>query len=537
MSSESRNNDPFQDAPTNQMQSTGTGEERYLHPVSLLFSIIRQIRSNLIPAIFALLGAANGQMIYVVLAMFFFMASIGLSVIRYFTLRYQISDGELVVNEGLIFRRTRTVPVERIQNIDLVQGVLHRIFKVADVRVETASGTKPEATLSVLSLTQVQLLRQDVFHLQTRHTPPPADTNDPSSINPNERSSADKVANPIDSARSFETSFQTHSDVEKTLLSIPILWLAKAGFASNRGFIMVGVLLGLYYQFDSTQAEDFDLDLLAQWMPTSDNVYLTYAAIACFALLALAFLRILGVGWYVLRFFGYRLNLAGDDFRISCGLLTKVSATVPRKRIQFISIHSNIISRTTVSRRWFVPVIPTTEVDRMVTMLRPEMDFRRDAFDWHSLSSLAAKRMVRIAVAVAVIILGPIGFLYLGPWGLLATPIGMVPLIWVAIQKSKSIRYARTPFGVVFQSGILTQKLSIAFFDKIQTTSVEQTPFDRRWGMATLSVDTAAAGPADHRIEIKYLDATFAHEEYAQVLSKSSCELAIEPVKTEGSPS
>ena len=42
------------------------------------------------------------------------------------------------------------MPYARIQNVDGVQTVFHRLLKVVDVKVQTAGGNEPEATMSVL---------------------------------------------------------------------------------------------------------------------------------------------------------------------------------------------------------------------------------------------------------------------------------------------------------------------------------------------------------------------------------------------------
>ena len=62
----------------------------------------------------------------------------------------------------------------------------------------------------------------------------------------------------------------------------------------------------------------------------------------------------------------------------------------------------------------------------------------------------------------------------------------------------------------------------MTFFEKIQTLRVDQSPFDRRWKMARLSIDTAAAGPADHLISVPYLDAAFVNQEFAELYRKSA---------------
>lgn len=520
-------------------------KDKYLHPISLVFSLIGQVKSNLIPAVFGVLGAANGNVFYILLALVFLIPSVAISIIRYFTVRYRISGGELVVNEGLFFRRTRTVPVERIQNIDLVQGVLHRLFKVAEVRVETASGTKPEAVLSVLSLSQVDLLRRNVFKQKEIDRPVVDESTSLTSASA-ELASADSSTPGLFPTDMESGNFATKADdlEASTILKIPLSWLAKAGFASNRGLIMVSVLLGLYLQFDRRQGQDYDFSFLSQWLPDLSNPYTMTAAVIAASILGLVLLRVLGVGWYILRFFGYRLSLSGEDFKISCGLFTKVSATVPRKRIQFISIHSNYVSRllglssirietaggassdnenatTTVSRRWFIPVIPTDDVTEMIGKLRPSLQWQPAQYDWQPLSPKAGRRMIRIAIFVSLL-LAPMGCYFFGIWGCGVTLIALPILVAYAIKKSRSVQFARTAFGVVYRSGILTRKISLTFFEKIQATTIAQTPFDRRWGMATLSVDTAAAGPADHAIEIKYLDADLARNEHHQILQAAA---------------
>ena len=526
-------------------------QDKRLHPISLVFSLISLIKSNVIPTILGVLGAANGNLFYLVLAGIFLIPSIAISITRYFTVRYRISKGELVVNEGLFFRRTRTVPVERIQNIDLVQGVLHRIFKVAEVRVETASGTKPEAVLSVLSLTQVELLRRNVFQQKTVETKSIDQKGETSSYGLTNASGDgfDSNTQTVGGENLFAASADKRVEKEEsTILKVPLAWLVKAGFASDRGLLMVSVMLGLYYQFDRRQEFDFDFSHFSKFLPNVDNPFVTAALVIVGLIVALLLLRVLGVGWYILRFFGYQLRLSGDDFKISCGLFTKVSATVPRKRIQFISVHSNLVSRmlglssirietaggassgnenatTTVSRRWFIPVIATDDVAEMIGQLRPDLHWQPDTYDWKPLSLKAGRRMARIAVFVSLL-LAPIGYFFLGVWGCGVTLIALPLLVTYAIKKSQAIRFARTAFGVVYRSGILTRKVSLTFFEKIQAAQVVQSPFDRRWEMATLSVDTAAAGPADHAIEIKYLDAEFARREYQQILELASADAA-----------
>ena len=279
-------------------------------------------------------------------------------------------------------------------------------------------------------------------------------------------------------------------------------------------------------------------------VPEKTPTWLIVAATVAGVVAVLLLFRLLGMAWYILRFYGYELVRNEDDLRIRCGLFTRVSATVPRKRIQFISVHRNWLMRwmnlasirietaggagkanedaaKTVSSRWFVPVLAEDRVSEIITQLRPDLNWSDSAFDWQPISPLAPRRLTRKAFLNSAIIAlaGGVAF---PPWGWVAGIAALPALYWYALRSAAAKRYARNDFCVVYRSGLFTKKTSVTFFEKIQTVRVDETPFDRRWGMASLCVDTAAAGPADHRIHIDYLTSDFARSEYEAIVEKSS---------------
>ena len=500
----------------------------WLHPSSLIFDLLSHVRDLIIPIMIGVFSAASGNITGIIFASVFFVIAILFSVMRYFTLRYKIDDGELIVRQGLIFRSARSVPVGRIQNIDLVQSPLHRLFRVAEVQIETASGTEPEAKLRVLSMKKVEQLRAEIFKRSKVEQP---STTDPASL----------------TGETPGTEISDEQEAEQ-LLSISLKNLILAGVASNRGLLIVGILIGTMFQFD-VEAIDlkrffFQLFPYFEKLPR-DNIVLIGAIGLIGGLVALLLLRLLSIVWYVLKFAGYRLRLFGEDLRISCGLFTKISATVPRKRIQFISIHRPIILRwmnlaairietagggamsmegQAVSRRWFVPVIGEDQIEALIKNLRPGMVWDESRIDWKPLAARTETRLKRLAVIQSVII-SVIGVCISQPWGWVAGVV-VLPLFWLwARKKASAMRYSRTDQFMIYRSGVFNKKTSLTFFDKVQTVSCTQSPFDRRWKMATLSIDTAASGPAEHRVVVQYLDEHFANAEFESINQISSCYL------------
>jgi putative membrane protein len=250
---------------------------------------------------------------------------------------------------------------------------------------------------------------------------------------------------------------------------------------------------------------------------------------------ALILLRILGVGWYLLRFYGHRLTQLGDDLQISCGLLTRVSATVPRKRIQVISVQQSLLLKwmglttvrietaggtdgqedasQSVSRRWFLPVLPDSDLPRILNSLRPGTRWETDNTQWTTVARRAFRRSVRMLAAISLV-LGCVGGYFLPPWGWVIGVVLLILLGGVTYLDLKSIRYARLDQGIVFKSGFFLRKTSYTFFGNVQTLKTKQSIFDRRWKMASLTIDTVGAGPAEHPLILSKMDQDFVFAEF-----------------------
>ena len=532
---------------------------KFLHSTSLIFDLLAHVRSYLVPLGFGLFGAAKGDVGLLIISGILFIPAVLRSTFRYFTLRYRIEDAHLIVDQGLVFRKTRSIPVHRIQNIDLTQNVLHRIFKVAEVKIETASGTEAEAVLRVLSMEEFGVLRKAIFAGKASEanaiTFKPVNEDQLTGVTPGLASVSTTTSDSFASGDFVEngkaiTDRQTANQLAtdqtglEEVWKIPIFDLVKAGLASNRGLVMLGIALVTFDQFTENSYESF-FRFWFDYLPEDRSSQRFYLQAIAASVIGFVLLRLVGIVWYLLRFYDYRLVRRGDDLRLSCGLLTRVSATVPRKRIQFISVQQNLIMRwfrvatirietaggatdkgkpsQSIGKTWFMPVIPVSEVQQIVNLLRPDIDWRPQDFNFHGLAPRASTRMVRLAFVKAFLFAAAVALIYCQfsrtlemqalIWGGAAGLVALPALILFAKKKAASRKYARIENAVVYRTGVFGRKTSVTFFDKLQNVAYFQTPFDRRWKMATLAIDTAAAGPAGHQIVTKYLDAEFAKSE------------------------
>lgn len=537
----------------------------YLHPLSVLFEIAKTIRSNLIPTVAALLSARSGGWFGYSIGTAILSIGLIVALVRYFTFRYRIEDRNLVIHQGLWGRLNRTVPLDRIQNIDLSQNLFHRFLKVGEVRIETASGTEPEAIMRVLSIAEVELLRNNVAKQRAADGASNGAANGPAKLGSDPVSEGD--AQHIESAESNPSNPRVmerdaiESRKPTLLLQLPTKLVAIAGLISNRGEVIAGILFGLFWQArfgdqfvpwagaadrisgsrgkqavkDAIQTEGRNFRGLFESI-SQDFGYAGWIAFVLLCLVSLfAILRVFSALWYVSKFYGYKLELQGDSLHLQCGLFTKISATIPLGRIQLVCIHRTWLMRllglaairvetaggssksddaaNSIGRRWFVPIIANQDVATILSAIDPRIEFQDDAFQWQPLAKNASKRMIRPILFASFLV--SIVLAYFQPyWGWsVGLPIALVGMVWVQ-KKSRSKRYARTDWGIAFRSGVLVQKCSMTFFEKIQSVQVNQSPLDRRWKMASISVDTLCAGPADHRIDIGMMDSEFASREF-----------------------
>ena len=117
--------------------------EQRLHPATLLFDLAKHAKNFAVPAVLVIFGTSqssggpwgrygipSGWESW--LLVLFVPAAIA-SIVRYLTFRLRYDNNELVIRSGLIFRHERHVPFSRIQNVDAIQNVFHRVLGVAEV--------------------------------------------------------------------------------------------------------------------------------------------------------------------------------------------------------------------------------------------------------------------------------------------------------------------------------------------------------------------------------------------------------------------
>jgi putative membrane protein len=242
------------------------------------------------------------------------------------------------------------------------------------------------------------------------------------------------------------------------------------------------------------------------------------AAAAFIALLLV--IRLFSVGWALVRLYGFTLTRVGEDVRLEFGLITRVVATIPLRRIQTVTVRDGPLHRLSgrvsvrvttaggtsgeeaaTQREWLAPLIHRDRVADLLREVAPEVDLAR--VDWEAVHPRAFGRELRAQLLVATAVTVPF-VPFAGWWSLVVFAVLAAWALVVARLTIRHLRWATTDAAVCLRSGALWRYVTVARFAKIQAVALHESPFDRRAVMARVRVDTAGAGDAS-RVDIPYL--------------------------------
>lgn len=491
--------------------------DRRLHPLSWLFVLLASLRQFALPLIafvvfgqradeddlwFQAMGLAAGVLL-----------TLG-AVARYYTYRFRIERGVLVVRSGLLSRNLRQIPLTRIQNVALKQGLLHRLLGVAEVRLESAvGGGTPEAQMQVLSLADAAALEAVV---QAAAEAQPVRTPDASTAN------------------AFDAVPVVRAD--DVLLRLDTAELVKLGLTSNRGLVLGAVGFGAFAQFGgdgfgrtiANTAEagvEYAGQLGLGWVQ-----WLLLGFVLLLAFLALA--RAVAVLLVVLQFHGFRLVESAGSLGVEQGLLTRLRMRAPLAKIQRWTVHDSLLHRFFDRRSVrvetaalqavneqqalsdVVPIAPPVQIDALIERWLPDIDWGR--WTWQPLHPRAWRRVLFPSLLL-IAALTALATLRFGPWAL-SLPVLLLPLaVLRARGLAKRCGWVLTDRVLAWRSGWLDRHLSFAEVHRLQGLRLSQSPFDRRHGMATLYADTAGSSPFTHQLELRYLPEAEARALFAEL--------------------
>ncbi|CAI49481.1 DUF304 domain protein [Natronomonas pharaonis DSM 2160] len=441
-----------------------------LHPFSVPLRAIESVISLAWVLIIAILGspALGGTSAVGVIVAAWFVIALAYQLIYYQRFEYELTADTLDMASGVISRRRREIPIQRVQNVDISRNVLQRAFGVAQINLETAGGSSTEASLRYVSVEEAQRLQSEIGRLKRGQT----------------QREAERSAEP-----------------EQELFSITSKELGLLG--------VVGIDLRLL---------SFVTVLLPVVSPSLREQFADpLVGLAVTAPLAAAAIVVVTAGisgiLAVMNYYGFRLARQNDELLYERGLLQRFSGAIPLSKVQTLTVSENFIARRlryaslAVETAGYAPgdrgsesAIPLAKRDRVFNLAQSVEDFTDVEFTRPPKRAREryAGRYSIIALIAVIVAFGADAYTDL-TFAWYAT-LALFPLAAVAAHlKWLNLGYDVQSEYIVLREGFWTRTITVVPYYRVQTVLDSQTVFQRRRRLATLVVDTAGSSGLTNR--------------------------------------
>ncbi|TWP38648.1 PH domain-containing protein [Leekyejoonella antrihumi] len=472
---------------------------RRLSPRMLLVHPVREV-IRFLPVLIGLLiagSAGGGQNWWSLIGTG---VAVALGLLRWFTTTYRFNQAQVQLRRGLLNKTTISAPMDRIRSVDVTATILHRALGLAEVKIGTGAG-ESELKLDGLSAPHAAALREDLLHRRGAGAP----TSDPGPA-------ADGAAAPVGDGTAEGVSLvKNRASQDELIYALDPAWIRYAPF-SPAGLIAALAIFAVGGQIirDSGLNVENNAQVQSTWS-SLEGLGVALAVIVGIVVLLLVMV-ILSVGGYVLSFWGFRLahNEAGGSFHTSRGLLTTRATSLEKRRLRGVELHEAVPLRW--ARGATLRAITTGVKDEgrgMSSTLAPSSP--RDvvcrtadlvlgtpgalATPLQSHGAAATQRRYTRALgtcAVPAVALIALAFMVGRAWiGALAV---LPLLLGIALGRSRAnaLGHAITARFLVARSGAITRRTSVVERDGAVAVGIRASFFQRRAGVATVQLATAA---------------------------------------------
>ncbi|MFC7550113.1 PH domain-containing protein [Plantactinospora sp. GCM10030261] len=393
-----------------------------------------------------------------------------LSAISWYYTGYQVVGRELRIHEGLLWRRTRAIPLERLQAVEVVRPLLAQLTGLAELRLEVVGGGKTEAPLAYLTVVEASVLRERLLSLAGptggRRAGPVAGAA-PEAVAPSGAGDVDGTPHGPASPAGTTVGPDGPATVGAAPTSRPEVPLHTV---ANRDLLISQLLTPQAFLLP------FGVAFVVGQFVSEDSRSFIAVASALTAMVGV----LLQPGRRVLDDWNFRLGRDDAVLRVRHGLLETRAQTVPLNRVQAVGATWPLLWRMKgwLRLRLAVAGYAAGEPDD-----RNRPDRLLPVGDLATATSITGAVLPGVDLTSLPLSVAPVRARWLRPVGQPALGAGLT--------------------GEVFavRSGRFIRQLLIVPFARIQSVRVTQGPVQRRLGLATVYADTAG-GPsavAHHR--------------------------------------
>ncbi len=403
-------------------------------------------------------------------------AVLAFQVLAWWRFTYTLLPNEMYIESGVFARNRRSIPWDRVQDVEIERGPLARIFGLAKVKLETGGSGNDEGLLDSIALADALSLRDEI------------------------RARRGVVF----------TASQQEEAAEPPVFKMTVPRLLQAGLF-NFSVVWLAVIVGTLQYFKDLLP--WSMDDVEKWIGVHQQEILGMVSPVTILLALVLFLllgTVAGVIEMFVRNFGFTLSLEGRTLRRVRGLVTRSEVAIPLRRVQAARTVADWLKRSFGLCRVDVqtmggassggvqelaPLANASEAERVLAIgggferIAPERFEPVAPIHRYYDAQIEALPLALIALA-AGFVWPPIwwGVVFAGLWGT------------VKVIAARAHGWRLQGNMVHVRQGWFRQDHWLMPLASIQSVSLSTGPLQRRLKLATIAVDSAGAPTGGLRI-------------------------------------
>ncbi len=272
------------------------------------------IRKNIFNFIIVLLPIFQGKYtvaLFILIVIFIWYGSASFIKYYYFAYSFDFSKSEFLVNKGFLKKTKLSIPFEKIQQINLNQNLIHKIFDLYEIQMDTAGSSSTEVDIKAVS-----------------------------------KKTADdfKIISQI-VKKNFDSK-STKKNISESInksLKINLITLVKAGLTS-RYFETLGLITGTTFVL-LQYLDDLKIDYADSLKNVLFDTNYTINFILLIVLIIITFVLTLNLITTVIKFFNFSAKKKSESLEIEFGLIKTRSIILSPLKVQEFRISQNWLQK------------------------------------------------------------------------------------------------------------------------------------------------------------------------------------------------
>jgi len=415
-------------------------------------------------------------------------------VVAFFKYYFYLEEDELIIKSGVFGKKLVNIPFERIQTIDFEQNIVHQIFNVVALKIDTAGSAKSEFKFDALDRKTAEELRTMILQ---------------------------KKKNLVKSSSAVILQDEPLVEKAETIFTLSPLDLVKVGITENHFHSFWLIFAAVMYFMQSVDdlgynvwnyLEDFNESIFFK------SVALIASAIVFFIVISFLYSLIRTI----LRYYNLKFQRTDTGFKIIAGLFNRREVAARDNKIQIMNWSQNLLQKFIKLFEINLKQASSVQVKSKKSIIVPgsymqQIDdvqsylFRKGELDGLEFKKVSVHYFYRRAIFLSFALIVVSTILFLVDKQLVLT--GLIPLFSIWILSSylsyKKKKYAVNDFVLQTNGGVYGHGHSLMKLYKVQSVKIKRNLYQRRRGLSTIIVYTASGG-----LSIPYIP----HEKAVQLM-------------------